>query len=277
MSYILTGRLQGYVAPDCLEPLSSALVRFYRLPGAETTEALPSAKPDSTTSMLTDEEERAKEHLRLGEAHTNDQGEFRINLSERSASMPRSSTGTYLGEPIQIDVLCRTVPGMGAERQHEGVRFTLATVRPAWQPSDSDYCARWDYNVSQRFWHEARAALDAWVICGRVVSATSAVPMAGVRVQAFDGDIAQHDLLGSAVTDALGRFRIDYKSEDFRDTPIPWGNFEAGGPDLFFRVSRNDGTVLLDEGRSRGSKPDRENAANSFFAELYVRGNTAKI
>jgi hypothetical protein len=51
--------------------------------------------------------------------------------------------------------------------------------------------------------------------------------MAGVRVQAFDGDIAQHDLLGSAVTDALGRFRIDYKSEDFRDTPIPWGNFEA--------------------------------------------------
>jgi hypothetical protein len=124
--------------------------------------------------------------------------------------------------------------------------------------------------LSQRFWGQVKSALDSWTILGRVTSRAARIPLAGLRVHAFDADLLQDDPLGSATTDEEGSFRIDFPSRVFRQTPGPGADFETGGPDVYFRIERPDGTLLIAEQRSRASAPDRRDAGVILQTELVV-------
>jgi hypothetical protein len=69
-----------------------------------------------------------------------------------------------------------------------------------------------------------------FTISGRVIDRTTHKPVAGVRVEAWDKDLIHNDLVGSAVSDAEGAFRIDFDESYFKEL------FFDREPDLFFRV-----------------------------------------
>lgn len=67
-------------------------------------------------------------------------------------------------------------------------------------------------------------------INGRVVDMNSGRGIAGLRVEAWDKDLIINDLVGGAVTDADGRFVIEFTRSYFREL------FYDRYPDLFFKV-----------------------------------------
>jgi hypothetical protein len=75
-------------------------------------------------------------------------------------------------------------------------------------------------------------------IHGQVSGAKSKGPLSGLIVQAFDKDLLFDDRLGTATTDAKGRFDIRYEESDFSD-------FFERRPDIYLRVRDADGTLLL--------------------------------
>lgn len=58
---------------------------------------------------------------------------------------------------------------------------------------------------------------DKYIVSGRVVDKKTKTGLPNMRVNAFDLDRKYDDRLGSTRTDALGYFRIDYTSDDFKD------------------------------------------------------------
>jgi hypothetical protein len=52
-------------------------------------------------------------------------------------------------------------------------------------------------------------------IVGTIVEEESGKPLPGLQVRAFDKDMLFDDKLGTAVTDATGKYRIDYSAIDF--------------------------------------------------------------
>ena len=85
------------------------------------------------------------------------------------------------------------------------------------------------------------AAPTTFRISGQVVDNRRRRPVAGVHVQAWDLDVRFHSLLGSADTDAEGRFKIAFNESYFGD----YGGDQL--PDLFFRVFRNEELLLSTE------------------------------
>ena len=144
-------------------------------------------------------------------------------------------------------------------------------MKPRWEATDAGYQADWEYCLPPEQWHAIRARFDAWLICGRVTAQASGQPVSNVQVTAFDADWLQDDELGSALTDAEGKFRIDYERADFTHTMLsPLVNREDGGPDLYFKVSTADGALLLDEPKIQGNIATRKDAACCTFVELTV-------
>jgi outer membrane protein assembly factor BamB len=80
-------------------------------------------------------------------------------------------------------------------------------------------------------------AKENYLILGRVISRTSQQGVSNLRVEAWDKDLIVNDLVGSAVTDAEGAFRIEFAASYFREL------FVDREPDLFFKVF--DGTKLV--------------------------------
>lgn len=73
---------------------------------------------------------------------------------------------------------------------------------------------------------------------GRVVERESKLPLAGIRVRAYDKDLLFDDVLGDAVTNDRGEFAISYSKRDFSKL------FEAH-PDLYFRVFDRGGKRVI--------------------------------
>jgi hypothetical protein len=75
-------------------------------------------------------------------------------------------------------------------------------------------------------------------VFGTIVEDETGKPLEGLRVRALDKDFLFDDRLGDAVTDAQGRFEIDYSEAHFRD-------FNETEPDIYIRVFDPDGEKLL--------------------------------
>lgn len=78
-----------------------------------------------------------------------------------------------------------------------------------------------------------------YAITGKVLEATSRIPVPGLRVEAWDKDLIFDDLVGSSVTNENGEFSFSFDDKYFREL------FLDRRPDLFFRVFFND-TLVLD-------------------------------
>jgi len=124
--------------------------------------------------------------------------------------------------------------------------------------------------IPSAVWCRIRRKGDLWVIVGRVTPCENrAVGLGGLTVTARDADIVQHDVLGSAVTNASGIFRIDYPGSRFRQGT--WIDVELfGGPDVYFQIEDADGNVVLDEPKSRGRKPGRADRGPCFCVHLCI-------
>ena len=140
-------------------------------------------------------------------------------------------------------------------------------MQPRWRRAGDDFVAIWDYCLPYRFWCLIRARFGAWTICGTLrTCAEPHAPIAGATVRAFDADWLQDDALGDAVTDATGRFRIDYLASDFTLTPFsPLINVEfAGGPDVYFTAQLGSVTILSETAGHRAASRAVKTSATVF-------------
>ncbi len=258
-AHVFKGRLCGYICPDCPEPLAKVNVRLYRNRKGQPVSALAAAAPKDTFAILTADEVSEKQSSLLAETTTDEQGGFRFELGEE-----------YDGGAFEVDVYCGTVPhAKPPKHEPDPVQFSLTTLHPQWRETEEGLVAGFDYCIPARFWCGIRHRFGAWTICGQVTVCETKEPVSGVRVRAFDRDWLQDDDLGSGMTDAAGKFRIDYSSHDFKKTIFSGLDFEwVGGPDLYFRVEMPDGTPLLVEDPAIGRTPARENVGPCFCAHL---------
>jgi len=262
MAYIFRGKLCGLICPECPEPLANVVVRLYRSRDTQTVTALAVANPKETFTVLTEKQVKDKPSSLIAEAKTDDEGNFTFELGDKER---------YQGEAFEIDIYCATVPHLKPRPNPPApTQFSITTLQPRWRQMETGFVAVWDYCLPHRFWCFVRALFGAWTICGRVTHCATKNPIGNVRVRAFDADWIQQDELGNAITDAQGKFRIDYVTADFGKTPFSWLNIELiGGPDLYFQVETVLGAVpLLIEPPSRGRQADRENAGPCFCVEL---------
>ncbi|HHT9120506.1 MAG TPA: hypothetical protein ACFYD3_08210 [Candidatus Hypogeohydataceae bacterium YC41] len=262
MAYTFRGKLCGFICPECPEPLSNVKVRLYRIRKEQNVTALAVANPKDTFAILTNDMVKAKTSSLIAETETDAEGKFIFELGEKQR---------YNGEAFEVDVYCGTVPHLkGGPNPPPPIQFSITTLQPMWRQTEQGFMAAWEYCLPNRYWCAVRARFGAWTICGRVITCDTKIPVMGVRVRAFDVDWIEDDPLGDAITDAAGKFRIDYLTQDFQKTPLsPSINIEwVSGPDLYFRVETLGGSPLLVEPRTKGRTPGRENVGTCFCVEL---------
>lgn len=262
MPYIFRGRLCGLICPECPEPLTNVRLRLYRSRDAQSVTALAVATPKETFAVLTEEQVNEKALALIAETTTDEQGNFTFELGEKER---------YSGEAFEVDVYCGTVPRLiPGPRPPKPLQFSITTLQPRWRQRENEFLAIWDYCLPYRFWCLVRGRFGAWTICGRLrTCASPQTPIPGATVKAFDADWWQDDPLGSAVTDATGRFRIDYTTAQFQVTPFtPFINVEfASGPDVYFTAELG-GVNIINETQADGRSPGRENVPHCFCVEL---------
>jgi hypothetical protein len=83
--------------------------------------------------------------------------------------------------------------------------------------------------------------MTTWRLFGRVTELTGFGGIAGLRVEAWDKDLIYNDLVGSAVTDKLGTFQMEFDESYFQEL------FLDRRPDLFFRVFEGDRLIKSTE------------------------------
>jgi hypothetical protein len=258
----LLGRLCGYFCDECQTPLAGATLMLYGSAPGGSTLALAVAPPKETFAILSDEQIAEKKSRLLAEVVIGDDGSFRLTLGEKQP---------YAGDAFEIDVYCGTMPFKGGPLPpHPNVQFTVTTLQPMWRQSDGLAQAAFEYCLSARYWCAVLARLGLWVICGRLTTCSEPIlPIHSATVKAFDVDWLQDDALGSALTDADGRFTIYYTRAQFDRTIFsPLINLEwTGGPDVYFRVEAAGAPILV-EPPSKGRTSGRENVGHCLCVTL---------
>lgn len=249
--YYVKGRLRGYFCDDCFEDLSDLELYAFRV-SKETTRAFPN--PKDAQQVLGEDFLASNERLLVGKGKTSESGEYELNLSD-----------AYNGEDALLLVgIARTVPGLKKTKEKQApVTFSIAYVHPEWSYDNQQLAyATFEHSLAARFWCFVRSLFDAWVICGYVTACNTQKPLGNVRVIAFDEDWITDDILGDAITDSSGHFRINYTTADVRRTFLsPFINVEtpfppfSSGPDVYFRIETTGSKpiVLLEEAPNRGS------------------------
>jgi hypothetical protein len=259
MSYVLKGRLCGFLCAECQEPLANVVVRLYAPATDERVTPRAAAQPKDTFTVLTVAQAR-KRGKPIAEATADADGAFTIELDEKA----------YAGGAFEVDVYCPTVARPHVAKGSKAVQFSITTLQPAWRQVGGDLVAAWEYCLPARFWCSILALFGVWTICGRLLTCDGKQPIPGAVVSAFDADWLQDDPLGSDTTDFGGHFLISYTRDDFEKTPLtPWGvNVEwVGGPDVYFEAKLG-GSTILQETQADGRAPGRENAGPCLCVEL---------
>ena len=96
------------------------------------------------------------------------------------------------------------------------------------------------------------SSVDRISITGRVLDRRTQQGISGLRVEAWDKDMILDDLVGSAVTDARGVFRIEFGADYYREL------FLDRQPDLFFKVYRGDELIRSTEDSVLWNTRERE-------------------
>jgi hypothetical protein len=234
----LRGFLYGIICPE--------FSVYDRIPGAEifavrsqqrepTTNQTESSRGDAKTvvrNISEDELKRLSSNDGVLHGRTDERGFFCINDRR------------FQGELVDVYVCLRVVPGPGGKQLplDRTICLFLGTYRPS-QTSGSWYLTLY---VPQSIWCKLKKLVDAWTVAGRVATCDGDQPLGLVKVIARDVDITQDDLLGEALTNSSGIFRIDYMGDQFRQGTIV--DVELfGGPDIYFEVQDSTGTALLKE------------------------------
>jgi hypothetical protein len=265
---IFKGKLCSYFCDECHSPLPGITVELYA--ATEKPEIVfhqLASDPKNTLATINDKERAANKKKPIGTGVTAIDGSFEISINPDSK---------YNGEPVEIHTIIDAIPGAPEHAPKTApVHVYITTVQPMWLKGKTKILhAAWEYCLPSKFWCQILKKFDMWVICGRVTTCDkiNPLPLAGVKVTAFDADWLADDTLGSAVTDGSGHFKIFYTSADFKQTPFsPQINIEwTGGPDVYFKIVTADGIVLLEEPRSKGRTSTREDIENCFCVKLCV-------
>lgn len=237
MKAYIKGNLKGFLCETCFENLSNTKVLLYQTLPNSNVAAAAVASSKETFHPVNDEEAKARKKLLIATALTDESGNFVFDVPEK-----------YLEQAFDIDFICGNVPH-GPKPPKKGIeyQFHITTIYPKWRRGEKESLLyNWEYVVSSKWWCQIRGYyFDAWVICGVLLDCKSGAPLAGVTVTAMDADFITDDLLGAAVTDSSGHFRIDYTSADFKKTFLsPIINVEtdlnfpffSSGPDVYFKL-----------------------------------------
>lgn len=257
MSHIIRGSLRGLVcAKGASVPIHPATVLLYR---ARTERELPGADDPPEPAALSADELGAREQMLVGRAETDLQGNFSVRLER------------YDGEPLEVNLRFDRGP-QGKGEGAEPLQVSLGTPRLEWQRTEQDSVAVWSYVLPYLWWCWILKYFGIWVIWGRVVTCKERLPLSGFTVRAYDADIfpVLRDYLGSAVSAGDGSFTIYFMSSAFHKAPFGLPGELVKGPDYFFKVEDNNGTVVINEPASAGRAPGRENRPNCFCVELCV-------
>lgn len=269
MGYLIYGNFSARLRRDFLEDLDEVRVKIYRSDKAVKSISKETADKKYPMKILDVAEIAAKRVLLIGEGSTDASGNYRIEL------LPEYQEG----DPVEINMEVHKVPNQKSTID-KTIQFIITTLQPVWRTEGNNLSYNWNYCLPGRFWCGIRGRFDMWTVFGSVRSSSDGkTPKAGVTVIAFDKDWIKDDRLGSAITDSSGHFRIDFCSEDFKQTFLsPLINVETPltalpGPGVYFKIMANDGSIIYEEAPSYGKLPERKNIANCYHIKLFVDAN----
>jgi hypothetical protein len=213
------------------------------------------ATAKETFKLLSPEEIKEKERRLVGEAMTDEMGNYAVAIKEE-----------YAQTAFEFDFECGSVPRLPLPPKRGNIRqFHVTTFYPRWEtgaPNGDvyDMTAHFSHIVPSRWWCEIKGRyFDVWTICGILTDCKTGKPLPGVTVIAMDADFITDDKLGSAQTDANGHFTIYYDSLTFKKTFLsPVINIEtdinfpfASGPDVYFKLEYNGQQFNLETAADR--------------------------
>ncbi|MBU2946749.1 hypothetical protein [Zobellia uliginosa] len=261
MGYTIKGNLRANLHIDLYETLDNVQVRVYRVMSAlKGAQDLKNQLYKLTAEMI----EQKSENL-LGTGFTDADGNYTIDICD-----------AYKEGEIEIDLVVSDINSITREKQNP-VQFTARRLNPIWRKVNQNKEFSWNYSFSFQFWDQIRRSFDIWTIVGNIKSAVDKqTPVAGAIVSAIDVDWIKDDFLGRAVSNRNGKFRIDYKSIDFKQTYLsplisietPISSFP--GPGVYFKITSSDGILLYEEHRSVGKTQERRNIPRFFNIDLYI-------
>jgi hypothetical protein len=264
-SYHYSARFAGRICKECLVHFPSIRVTLYRSNEKDCPDA-PNIR--QAFKQLSEEEYASMQPALLGSGTTDEAGKTTIAFDGEKSD--------YRGDCIEVVITLNHLPGSDTKLESPE-HFRIAYYKPDWTQTGSGAMHLADFLLPAALWCAYLKQHGIWLICGQVLTCSQPqAPVGGVTVKAFDTDWIQDDELGTAVTDASGRFYLYYDSSRFNRTPFsPFINIEwTGGPDVYFRIEGTDTdgnpVTLLDEPRSRGRAADRENVSNCFCVQLCV-------
>ncbi len=276
MKYAIKGKLQSAICDGNEFAIANTKVRVYSLDeDRNAATALTAAQSKEVSQVFEEGEIKKRSKQLLAETKTDALGNYEVKIDGDKTK--------YDGGTVAITLFYDEVPDYGQKdtkksRNFKPFEVLLDIIQPKWREVDNGLIAGWNYSILKRIWCYILQRLDIWVICGTLTNCESQAPLYGIEVIAMDDDIITDDLLGSAVTNANGKFCIYYRSKDFKKTFLsPWINVETtpifsfdNGPDIYFKFALG-GSEFFAESPSEAQKPSRKNVGNCLCVSLCLK------
>ncbi|WP_203295190.1 hypothetical protein [Luteirhabdus pelagi] len=273
MKYTVTGTLYANICDGHRQPLRNTTLRVYRIENDQNAAtAFTAAQPKELAKVYEEKDIKARKSQLLTEITTDRNGNYEFEID--------GDRKDYDGGAIALVLFYKEVVDYGQGNTDTPNNFKpfevlIDIVHPKWKETNDGLIATYNQTILRRIWCYILQRLDIWVICGTVLNCESQQPLVGIEVIAMDDDIITDDRLGSAVTNAQGRFCIYYRSIDFKKTFLsPYINIETtpvfsfdNGPDIYFKFAVG-GEEFYAESPSEAQKPSRKNVGNCLCVHL---------